>query len=118
MKVFRIEHQDDGQGPYCFNGKSPNLAFDPDRQPLPANDGLENHAGLVWPPAHRFGFVNVKALKAWFDASDRLTLKDHGYVCRVYEVDQEHVRKGKKQVIFGSTQARIRRQCQVFGVKR
>jgi len=73
--------------------------------PSPAFDGIsENHAGMFSSRSNVFGFASIEALLTWFGgALDQM--EAFGYIVREYEVPDNYVYAGRKQVVFDSTQA-------------
>jgi hypothetical protein len=102
VTVYRVETVD-GDGPYwrgpgqaAIHG---DLCFDYERAvrrvPTPYLDNLSgfNHE-------HSFGFKSREQLEAWFTRSEREYLAGCHFLVSVYEVDDDLVQYGNKQVVF------------------
>ena len=106
MKVYRIENID-GIGPYTGDLNCDN--FEPHwflgvDHPAPEEDLLlkewfdDNYADVE---NHKFGFVSIEQLKEWFH-EDRYfkAFHDHEFYLAEYEISEDLVHVGTKQVMF------------------
>lgn len=115
MKVYRVEHVS-GHGPYQSLQMSDDVFFvyekhkreimDLDgRHPMPYNDGIYYAGGL------HFGFRNRRQLKSWFFAPVRRVFGKVGFVVRLYDVPEDFVKIGEKQVAFNKDKAELIGEC-------
>lgn len=102
MLVFRLE-ADNGLGPYANFNSLPGVVEairktgsfgDMDRRPLPKKDGIEEITSK-----HFFGFESIEKLHEWF-GEDLTAYTDAGFVVNCYDVREERVVKGNRQVAF------------------
>ena len=97
MRVYRVE-TDAGVGPYadwtwCSVVGLP--LCDTEKQPGPGEDGM-----VGWTDGrHYFGFRDEHQLKDWFGEWLE-ALADAEFLVSVYDVPDEHVVHGSKQVAF------------------
>lgn len=101
MLIYRLEHPDSGRGPYVSTGHASTASWTWSRRPPPADDlGLAGK-WLRLDDAH-FGFASVEQLKRWFDPTDPdiEVLTGEGYEVVTYEVPDEAVILGHKQLVF------------------
>jgi hypothetical protein len=90
--VYRVEDPD-GTGPYQLLNRLPLLDKLLERHnhlsrtPQPCWDGFSYNDAhpSYW---HRFGFVDLRSLKTWFNAVERSLLAAEGCVIRVYNVGE------------------------------
>lgn len=71
-----------------------------DHQPEPHQDGLEKRFGVI------YGFKDIYQLFWWFE-SDILSLTESGFMISTYEVPDEDVEYGKRQVQFCPGEAKL-----------
>jgi hypothetical protein len=97
LKIYRVEHHEDGQGPYCKHGYDFWHRQDArHRHPVPFDDfDLD-------PPSYalKFGFSSPKQLTAWFTPAELRLLRRHGFIVCVYDVPDADVIVGRSQVAF------------------
>lgn len=90
--VWRIEHAQDGYGPFIRDG-----VWDERVQAMPLVRGygmVSNTArreATDYVSGWRFAFTTLAALRRWFPDDVLQRLHDRGYVLRRYEVPQDHV---------------------------
>lgn len=99
-EAWRIEHPEDGLGPYRFDDgpglncdvtpQHPMLHYDSDRIEGDALYACDSKAQLL----------------AWFDPQEREACHRKGYVVARYEVEPTGVLRGKAQIVFDSARAR------------
>lgn len=103
-EAWRIEHPDDGKGPYRFNMEAYDVDISGDvdwRHPM--------HGAL--PDEHRYQDTTYYAchsremLFQWFDPTERKRCAAKGYVVARYQVDPAHYWPGDKQVAFNVEKA-------------
>jgi hypothetical protein len=108
LLVFRVEHVDDGNGPYTVDLDKPGP-----RQALSIHLGeLHDLSRIMHPTPSRdnlgwveygeyCGFKSTKDVRHWFGNQDLgLKMSKAGYVIAIYKVDPKLVRHGHKQVVF------------------
>lgn len=117
MRVYRIEKQ--GWGPYSAPSRCESLVemlyeyytFNKKQHPKPNEDGIEG-----WTEGrHIFGFANRRDLVRWFPYHIRRTLHKHGFALAVYEVEDEHVKRGGKQVAWAIAHGRLMERHDIGG---
>ena len=97
--VYRVEDSEGG-GPYfsveegVWNALSSIPDADDERHPLPADEGLRYHRGLVC------GFESVASAIAWFTSPVLAQLACLGLPLYGFTVPEEVVQWGNKQVVF------------------
>lgn len=79
---------------------------------MPYTDGLGYSDGF--PENYRYGFTDLKKLKAWFNEKERKAMAKNGFVCRIYEVPKKHVKEGRKQAVFSVDRAKLVRKSKVL----
>lgn len=102
IKVYRLEDSQ-GRGPY--SGETDRLSAMAKthnsggefrhRTPVPEEDGICARVA----PEDYFGFESLGALFEWFDGYAQ-SLHENGFFASVYEVDNEKVKRGKRQLVF------------------
>ena len=112
VRVFRVEHKIDGNGPYIEADGSLNWNVGglhdahqhSDKHPGPRTDGLD-WALYYW---HSFGFPHRPASDWWFK-NFKQKLHRAGYVVNVYECNEEDVvtSTSRKQCIFEKKKAKL-----------
>lgn len=110
MQVYRIENKDTKLGPYDM-GLCSLCPFDWDRrnQPAPLEDGIEDFSSK-----HIFGFKSLLQLDDWFDYQTRAWFEERGSFITIYDVPDEHVVKGEKQVAFVAKKATLKGRLQLY----
>ena len=112
MLVYRVEDSN-GTGPYrnwmsigvYLKYKHAKLT---ERTPTPPEDGMSVFDDAYCSGStndYRFGFDSIEALKNWFDEEDRVKLSDDCFVCSVFEIDDDQVMMGGKQLAFNLIKA-------------
>lgn len=103
MLVYRIQDAF-GDGPYNNDGQVPGLGdahTDGGIHPPPDMDGIEY--SWDW-DEYVCGFGSMPAMLWWFDGwLDKLHY--HYHALTIWEVDEEYVREGRKQVMFNRDMA-------------
>lgn len=115
VTVLRIE-LDNGEGPYQHEVESAygwnvweGTWWPPDyrHHPTPANDGIEGYGRYSlseydkpqWWEEWQCGFATREQLHDWFAGIEE-SLDAHGFHLSIYEVPEEDVKLGDRQVIF------------------
>lgn len=99
IKFYRIEDYNQN-GPYRWEAWAFCARWDEERNPGPERDGL----GYIDVEEY-FGFRNLEELTAWFERDELESLIEDPisvpwkFRISVYEVDEAHVRHGKKQAV-------------------
>lgn len=101
VKLFRIEHFLDGNGPYrsdLTENEWRLRSHDHLPNPMVENiidiDDLENK--------YKCAFISKKSLKRWFNKSEIKRLKKEGFEIYSFKVDECKIKKGSHQVLFPS----------------
>lgn len=120
MIVYRVEN-DNGRGPYRPGWNQDNIDLSIDQsilateignahnddnlRPAPWIDGIKNwDFDDLYEP--RFGFMSIGELIQWFDGwLDFLEL--YGYSFRAFEIEDQYVIVGKRQVVFDYVHAKL-----------
>jgi len=102
MIVFRIEHNESGDGPYFHGFKDKygrdlmgDFMFNLKLHPRPIDEGIDFKKGI-----HYSGFKDIKSLRKWFSPILKQIMDDGNYSIVVYKVPLENVLIGKKQIAF------------------
>ena len=100
-RLFRIEHKEDGCGPYqmfrkygtihTIHGK---VVHQGDEYPTPYEDTIGRHTE----PGELCGFVSKESMLNWFTVEELKGLIKLGYKVRIYHV--QPIAIGEKQCIF------------------
>lgn len=108
MLVYRVEHKETGFGPYNPQHEDLGVGYDnwinsmPGHHPSPTAD-IQGMSSLDWGAreAYLYGFQSIDSLRKWFP-DDYLFQLEHYYGFRlaVYDVPEEDVLKGERQVAF------------------
>lgn len=102
--IYRVENSE-ARGPYTGIGDM-SLWTDSNHtdaaHPCPNDDSMPwdwnfNHERIS---DARCGFESLKALTAWFNPQELTKLKELGYRIRAYQVPEDAVIRGKKQIVF------------------
>lgn len=109
MLVYRIATETDGKkypiGPYQWGGGE-DLDYmcqvhTDSKHPTPNRDGLG------WMEGHEFcGFKSMRSLNRWFNGFHEV-LRNEGFKLYIYEVEQQFVRIGRRQVVFSLDYAKL-----------
>jgi hypothetical protein len=92
--VYRIEHWEEGYGPYW----SKRFTVDVSHDHLAPKDDFATDA---WKhPDHKFGFRSLAELYAWFDRREVRALREQGFHITVFDVPDSAVTPGRSQVAF------------------
>ena len=110
MIVYRVEK--DGTGPYC-NGfiekiKQAEIHYYEGSHfthPAPKQDEIKKYHSSNCKD-RRCGFISKNRLNKWFSGLQHL-LREAGYSIGVYEVDSKYVSKGKVQLVFDVSKAKL-----------
>lgn len=106
MKVYRIEHQTRGVGPYQGNAPG-NFEYFADRHPSPYQDGIS-------PDWHFFyGFASMRQMFQWFNWFDVFKWKRHGFRVYKYQISDDKVQVGNRQVAFVKSAAAYRHEVRM-----
>lgn len=99
--ILRVEHAEDGQGPYWGpRDRWPDeLCWQSYHRPMPRNVAPED-----WHPKH--GFDCQGEMRAWFPDDERRLLQRNGFRLSTYVVPTEHVIDDERQVIFNAKYAK------------
>ena len=101
--VYRLEGKNNTG---VYNGAHVSKAGIPStansRQPMAWDDGLNYDLST-----HRFGFMDIKQLKSWFNAYERRELTDVGVKVKIFEVSKKSVRYGGHQLTFNKKRAKL-----------
>lgn len=101
MRVWRLEHPGNGEGPYSSdddevdNMMESHRDWDDTIHPAPHEEGLRYDAGVHWS-----GCESLAALRAWFEAEFDILVERYGFHAVTYEVPDEYVQTGEKQLCF------------------
>lgn len=102
--VLRVETED-GQGCYRNSDVVEFLNHtDVDKHPEPyhINEPWFN----LWNTMNQFcGFIDMIQFRAWFSEEDCNILRQHGCYLSIYEVAEEHILLGDKQITFQKAKA-------------
>lgn len=93
--VYRVEHFEDRQGPWCHDIGRKLAAIS---MPTPWNDGVGSEA-TVWLGARIHG-ATLDRLLYWFTEEDRQLLRSEGFVLARYVVPPSKLAIGYEQVLF------------------
>lgn len=103
-EAWRIEHPDDGLGPYRFSGDQYDVDIDanidwrhPHHEALPDERKYNNDT--------RYACHSREMLFQWFDVQERQRCAAKGYVVARYWVEPSAFWPGNKQVAFDVTKA-------------
>lgn len=102
MRVYRVEHPLDGEGPYLGAWGIEHLkwAHNDDAHPGPRQEGLKIYGNQVC------AMKTMDRLGAWFEGWWEC-LSNTGFYVAEYEVPDEYVEQGKIQLIFDKTMATL-----------
>lgn len=112
MKVYRIEHETENYGPYngkvdCNMWQSVNHTAANGR-PNPFMDNLNLEA------YDYCGFKTITQLKRWFTKKERSNLKRLGFVVKVFDISEDKVKLGDKQLLFRRSHAKLVEKVAIF----
>lgn len=79
-----------------------------ERHPPPPADGIPTRPG----PQYVCGFADLAALHSWFTPSDLEGMAKWGYLPTEYSVDECHILRGHRQVMFDQDKAYAERRFQ------
>jgi len=98
MKVYRVEHKTTKIGPYRKSNTNflLNGADHTERRPDPFKDGISFYDVHQY----EFGFSSRKQLLDWFPLQMLITLRGMGYRVVSFEVPDNQLRVGGKQVAY------------------
>lgn len=119
VTVYRIEHIENGNGPYNnskFDMADYHDSMDQIRHPTINNDSLLNYnwrnlrysraAHYGWFEDWYFAFSSIEQMRAWFYQDEWLELlDDHGFVLREYEVEDMYFLQGNAQCMLKKEKA-------------
>ena len=121
MLIYRYENGNN-HGPYhgdlfyivydCngFN-REKSLVYDNIKRPSPYNDIFNNYPNRSFNSANfKYGFRSLKQLKKWFNGHHRRLLNRHGYVIKVYNVDDNYIYFGNRHVCFS-------KEAEIYSIK-
>jgi hypothetical protein len=109
--VYRIEHRVERSGPYggpeSFGRLDEMQYAHSDRShPNPYHDGGFPLRGDEIRRYHLFAFDSVEALRTWFLGFLDL-LEDCDYVLATYAVDDAHIIRGRRQLVYDGREATL-----------
>lgn len=113
MKVYRIEHETENYGPYngkidCNMWQSVNHTAANGR-PNPYADNW-----IILEVTDYCGFKTLTQLKRWFTKKERSNLKKLGFVVKVFDISEDKVKLGDKQVVFKRDDAKLINSVAIF----
>ena len=121
MIVYRVEHQQTGNGPYFrydprykdFRDEINGIHDDELIYPAFQLDGITSH--LLFTPDFHSGFESLKDLNWWFKGFGQ-KLSENNFVIAIYEVEESRVRRGDsgKQVAFDLPKSKLIRTVDRF----
>ena len=100
MLVYRLEDRFQ-QGPY-HNGHVDDVRDD-DQTPTPRRDNITAPLWSEW----RYAFASIEAYHAWFNVQERQRFVQYKYTLTVYELADQWVSVGYKQVAYHSNYAQF-----------
>lgn len=111
MMIYRLENKD-SEGPYVNHCPSPSLSaalsksmkLDMSQHPTPHEEGLSRYDGI---PTYVCGFSSRAQFEDWFPYPGHHDFNVAGFFVSVYEVPDEHVEHGVKQVMFDRRYAEL-----------
>lgn len=108
MKVYRVEHTVSQTGPYsgCAMDEDDLSDYWGERHPGPRSDGLD----FPIHDSYFFGFKSMSQLLDWFLLWDIWKWKKKGFAVYRYQISDEYVRLGGKQLVFVRAQAQSRQR--------
>ena len=117
MKVYRWENAK-GYGPYIDNNISLGDTLrrrhhDTKYHPGPCQDGGLEHIY----PTEVCGFRSLRQMHKWFSPDDIKLMMRYRYKLVVYDIDEEDIRFGRKQVVFKKKEAKPVREVKLRKVK-
>jgi len=117
MKIYRVEHPKNGQGPY-WNRNEHGLNFREHQMlPGPLNENWVTDDIQAIRRNYReyhFGFESIRALVKWFNRKWRKAMHIGGFKILVYEVPPTLVVIGSRQVIFNKEASLLVEQRQLY----
>lgn len=100
MIVYRIEHPEDGMGPYKGLNECVNWQETPHdesaRTPVPVYDFDDKYWPYIMNEYLIFGFKSIRQLANWFTKTELETIFSYGYTIVTFE--SNNVIEGKNQV--------------------
>ncbi len=107
MKVYRVEHRESQIGPYQGNAVDDSTLdyYWSSKHPGPKEDGIPDPQRT-----EHFGFKSVRQLLDWFLLWDIWAWKKQGFAVYKYDISDEYVRLGGRQLVFVRAQASSRRE--------
>lgn len=113
--IYRVEHREHLCGPYADTYMLPEGYCDRlygllehhnnrDTHPTPDEDQIE---GGWMMSSEVCGFQSMEQLRDWFSVEELLGLHEMDFVVSRYEVDDGHVRHGRRQSIFEREEAEV-----------
>lgn len=109
MKVYRIEHEILGLGPYQGGAIWDSSDYFADRHPAPVMDGLPSPIYSE----HFFGFANMRQMFQWFHWRDIFRWRRRGFRVYKYLVSNHEVYVGGHQVSFVRASALSRNEVKL-----
>lgn len=103
--VYRVEDSK-GSGPYMshYNLMEMSIKHSDSKHPEPFDDDMDSTENFT--ADYVCGFSSVSKAKQWFKGFRRL-LDKKGFKLSVYEVPEEHVMRGRRQVVFKKDGAKL-----------
>lgn len=104
-EAWRIEHPDDGLGPYRYNDEKYDVDISGDADWRHPHHGAIPEGRWLSRDVIRYACHSLDALWNWFDEQERAKCAAKGYVVARYQVEPDHWWPGDKQVAFDVTKA-------------
>lgn len=106
MRVYRLETEQ-GTGVFESGAAYPYSDQSGWRCTDPPNPYYDQGLGHIYSTEY-CGFESIEQLLIWFGAIDSYhILEEYGIFVRIYELDDQHVRRGQYQVVFFRHLAKI-----------
>lgn len=103
LSLHRIENEE-GKGPYLFAHLFPFLFQKRKPSPFAPDEPWHRVAEACW-KKHQCAFSSQEQMLHWFSREEIELMREHGFLHRVYEVDQDYVLKGVHQYTFQKDKA-------------
>ena len=99
MRVFRVEHEESGRGPY-------NHQYGYDLLPTRYWNMPEPSVEIA-PGTDYSGFASIADLSKWFHKTTLKSLARKGFVVRQYSVRASHIKRCTGQLVFTKDEAKL-----------